>query len=348
MAWSIPTAKRDVKMSEGRIIEKTANLDVLPRIILGSGRSGTTWILDCLAAANGLVPVFEPLHPAESEVGFRYAYRAMAPGEVDDILVNHFLNVATAGVPARWINYRVPKRLLFPYPAYFLKRGFLHRWLRGWRNYVIERVSVRAPTEEKALLIKCIRANLMAGWLTRNAGLKTALIVRHPCAVVESQYRLGDTAWDPTWMLSRYREDRKFEEITSGRYRKILNSKLTKLQALTLNWVIENQLPVEWSRRDGYAVVCYEDLILRPNSAWRTLCDSLNLEHLPGPNLLSRPSQQSTVRSTGNGDTWDQAKWKLNLTSDEITEIQGILDESQCALYTVDHTQPADWARATS
>ena len=34
-----------------------------PLVIAGSGRSGTTWILDVLAEANNLRPVFEPLNP---------------------------------------------------------------------------------------------------------------------------------------------------------------------------------------------------------------------------------------------------------------------------------------------
>ena len=48
------------------------------RLIAGSGRSGTTWVQDALAAANDLRPVFEPLHPAVSEIGARYAYRALS------------------------------------------------------------------------------------------------------------------------------------------------------------------------------------------------------------------------------------------------------------------------------
>ena len=33
------------------------------KIIAGSGRSGTTWILDCLAESNKLDTIFEPFHP---------------------------------------------------------------------------------------------------------------------------------------------------------------------------------------------------------------------------------------------------------------------------------------------
>ena len=51
------------------------------RFIAGSGRSGTTWIQDALAAANGLRPVFEPLHPYLSDIGGRYAHRAMSADE---------------------------------------------------------------------------------------------------------------------------------------------------------------------------------------------------------------------------------------------------------------------------
>jgi len=38
-------------------------LESNPLIIAGSGRSGTTWVLDVLAEANNLRPFFEPLNP---------------------------------------------------------------------------------------------------------------------------------------------------------------------------------------------------------------------------------------------------------------------------------------------
>ena len=47
-----------------------------PIIIAGSGRGGTTWILDSIAEANNLRTIFEPLNtvfvPAAKPFAYRY------------------------------------------------------------------------------------------------------------------------------------------------------------------------------------------------------------------------------------------------------------------------------------
>ena len=35
-----------------------------PLIVAGSGRSGTTWVLDAIAETNNLRTIYEPLNPA--------------------------------------------------------------------------------------------------------------------------------------------------------------------------------------------------------------------------------------------------------------------------------------------
>jgi hypothetical protein len=54
------------------------------RIIAGSGRSGTTWVLDALAEANALRPVFEPLHPLAIPQARPFAYRYYRPLPITD------------------------------------------------------------------------------------------------------------------------------------------------------------------------------------------------------------------------------------------------------------------------
>lgn len=311
-----------------------------PRLVVGSGRSGTTWVLDCLADANELRPIFEPLHPGESALGKRYAYEVLARGDTNKALECYFRDLAACRVRSRWTDYRGLRALLFPRPARFMTEGFTRFWLYSWRQQFRHRRARRAATRRKNAVIKCIRANLMAGWLTQTIGFRTALIVRHPCAVVESQYGSG-SMWDPTAVLERYRVNHRFHEVTGGRYLELLNTELTMLQALTLNWVIENQWPVERSQQDGYTVVYYEDLIFRPEISWPHLCDSLGLTHVPDPTLLLKPSQQATVRSVENDNVWRKQRWQSQLRPEQLDVIQDILDATRCALYTTDELEPA-------
>ena len=314
--------------------------DVAPagRVILGSGRSGTTWVLDCLAQANALRPIFEPLHPDQSSIGRLHAYAALGPDDSNESLQSYCHRLAAGHIRSQWIDYRAPRNVFRPDITRMLQPQYVRRWIYRWRKYLRERVSLAEMTRRDVTLIKCIRANLMAGWLARTVNLRTALIVRHPCAAVESQRRLRYGAiWDPLPVLARYRADRRLHELTDGRYARLLARDLSSLQALTLNWVIENQWPVERGAADGYCVVHYEDLAANPDSAWRHLCDALDLAVVPDASIRQRPSHQATVGvSSSSGDT----QWRRNLSRGDLDIIQEVLDETGCRLYRVDDVSP--------
>ena len=87
------------------------------KLIAGSGRSGTTWVLDSLAKANGLRPVFEPLHPHVSEVGNRYAHRALRASDPCPDLEQFFSEVVAGRALPLWTQYRRQIRWLLPPPA---------------------------------------------------------------------------------------------------------------------------------------------------------------------------------------------------------------------------------------
>jgi hypothetical protein len=336
---------RFAKFVVGNIELETSPIEIvrkdsaLLRLILGSGRSGTTWVLDCLADANELRPIFEPLHPSESAVAEQYAYQILAAGETDQALERYFLDLAAGAVRSRWIDYRGPNGILFPHPSRFLSWRFMKAWVREWRKYLDDREALRPATKRSQTLIKCIRANLIAGWLSRSLGFRTVLIVRHPCAVVESQFRLR-RIWDPKAVLERYRANRKLHELTGERYVKPLNSDLSTVQALTLNWIIENQWPVERSREDGYSVVFYEDLVLNPGSTWRRLCNSLELANVPDPALLQKPSQQAALKSTDHKKEMSGPRWRTGLTPEQLDSIQDMLDATNCSIYRTDTVEP--------
>jgi hypothetical protein len=295
------------------------------RFIAGSGRSGTTWVQDALAEANNLRPVFEPLHPAVSEIGARYAYRALAADDEHPEL-KAFLRLAAAGRQHKWwTQYRLPGDRLVPRLRNLTtvkgaKVQYRQR-LKFWR----ERQALAEASRRSVPLVKCIRTNLMLGWLTRQCGARVMLIVRHPGAVVESQFRLGsDQTWDPGPVLERYRQDARLDELTRGRYQRLLAQNLSRIEALTACWVIENQWPIAQAPADGVEVVFYERLRSQPEIEWRRACEALDLATIPPTSVLARPSQQS---STGAEAITSDAKWLRTLTREQIDLMQGVLDE---------------------
>ena len=83
-------------------------------VIVGSGRSGTTWVQDALAQANGYATAFEPLHPDAEPAMAAYAGRYLR-AEEDSAELKFFLEQVFSGRGHdTWITYRVrPDRLAF-------------------------------------------------------------------------------------------------------------------------------------------------------------------------------------------------------------------------------------------
>ncbi len=311
------------------------------RILLGSGRSGTTWIQDCLAKANDLRPIFEPLHPLESDLGSRCAYRVRTRESIDEMLEAYLRNPDFRIVPKRWVVYRVPIRVLLPRLSRFSEKGFWRLWLRTWHTYGMSCLRAGNTLEDKGVLIKCIRGNLMAGWLASQQNCIVALTVRHPCAVVESKNRLG-MVWNPYPLIDKYRNDVELNTLTDGRYESILNQKLTPIEAHCLNWVIENQWPAENSKNAGYPVIFYEDLLGESQDGWAKLCEAMQLENIPAQDLIARPSQQSSKHGPGIARDHEKPTWRRRLDRVQLNEIQGILDKTNCQLYSVEEVVPSE------
>ena len=322
------------------------------RFILGSGRSGTTWVLDALAEANNLRPVFEPLHPAVSDVGERYAYRALAAGDDHPELEEFFDQVAAGRKHKWWTQYRLPGDRLVPDLRQWGTLDDAKTHFRRRLKFLRERPALVAASRRTTPLVKCIRANLMLGWMARHPGARVLLMLRHPGAVVESQLRLGrDRIWDPAPVLERYRNDSRLHELTEDRYRALLGRKLSRIEALTANWVLENQWPVANAIANGVEVVYYERLKSDPDVEWRRACRALGLQNVPNEELLRRPSQQSSPGSSVGAGT---AKWRRSLTAEQVDLMQALLDEAEFQTYDMHSDDPhgiasdTKWSRPAS
>jgi hypothetical protein len=309
------------------------------RILLGSGRSGTTWIQDCLAESNALRPIFEPLHPAESTLGARCAYDVVTRESPDEELEKFFVDPTFDLVAKRWTAHRAPIGLLHPTLSQLSKQAFAKRFLKGWWQYAASFRRNQYKLRFEETLIKCIRANLMVDWLVNRMDYSVALIIRHPCAVVESQMRLG-AVWDPREKIDLYRANDKLHALTDRRYEQLLGRNLSTAEALCLNWVIENQWPYENSKDGNYSVTLYEELLENPGEEWTKLCASLGLENRPTEDLVARPSQQSSEIRSGSEPGYRSASWQRNLNVSQLDEIQGILDDTNFHLYSVEEVYP--------
>jgi hypothetical protein len=308
------------------------------RLIAGSGRSGTTWVQDALATANGLRPIFEPLHPAVSPVGKRYAFRALSPDESHPEL-RRFLEEACFGRShLLWTRYRRQRRWLFPPREKLSTVRDAARVYRNWKMLLKDLPWLTRMARGDVPLVKCIRANLMLGWLSRQFECSIVLLVRHPGAVIESKLQ---GFWNVPAVLDGFRSDPRFHELTRGRYRSLLDRRPTGVAGMAALWVIENQYAIEQAARDGVTVAFYESLTSNPELEWPRICRALRLSNVPPPELIARPSQQSSPTfSASEAVAADVPRWMRSLLPERQNEIQNILDQVEFGLYKMSDPEP--------
>ena len=308
------------------------------RLIARAGRSGTTWVQGPLADPNDLRPVFEPLHPWVSDIGVKYAHRALSPDEDHPDLRRFMIDVCAGRRDQLWTKYRRQRRLLFPPPGQIVSRDRLAITYRYWEKFLKELPELRAASKRSTPLVKDIRTNLMLGWLSRQCGCRTVLIVRHPGAVLESEMR---GHWSAVTVLDRFRNDRRLHELTSGRYRDLLARTLSPVEALATRWVIENQWPVQRASIDGVTVVHYEHLTTSPETEWPRMCRALGLANVPSEAARARPSQQSAIQgSVASQSSAREPGWMKRLAEEQVARIQNVLNEVGFTLYAMDDPAP--------
>ncbi|MEM7082659.1 MAG: hypothetical protein AAF465_07990 [Pseudomonadota bacterium] len=270
------------------------------RLLAGSGRSGTTWLLDVLCEANDLHPVFEPLHPQgwsrAASLTRRYAGLPAYPPRPEENLdaLPAFVDAVLAGrYPRTWIDYRVRPDRLRPTAGSFSDLSSIKRFVAHWRKLWRHRRRYRRQPGLPSL-VKLIRGNLLLPALGARPHTHWALVIRHPAAVVESQIRLkGD--WDAARIAARYEVDERLEARMGKPWRHWATRMRTEAEMFTLIWCLENLLPLEDLAESTERFVFYEHLAQQDDASWRGLLNALGLDNRPGDALLQRPSQQSSV-----------------------------------------------------
>lgn len=312
-----------------------------PLVVVGSGRSGTTWVVDVLAKANGLRVVFEPLHPQAVKGAQPFAGRQIEPGAVPAGAEAFFDPVLSGAFHSLWADYRVrPDRLkywlLHAYSPTGLRRSahMLRKLYRGYRRYAPDRGRDRS-------IVKFIRANLMIEWLCDRYGARVLYVVRHPGSVIESKIRKGGDDWDPYPDLGFYMQDRAVTERLGIADLADSYRDLDPVEAHTLIWCIENRQALAGSLGARYHRVYYEDLVRNPGEAWVAPVDYLGLSVVPGDSLLKKPSQQSSQLSLTSGfDATHLAGWMKRLGPQNTARLGAMLARMNIRDYTADDPYP--------
>jgi hypothetical protein len=303
-------------------------------VIAGSGRSGTTWVQDCIAEANNLRTIFEPLHPIGVPRAGKFSFKYRESAAADPDLKAFMGRVLSGSYRSLWMNYRIrPDRFNF------FRTGIpnaVHNARKLAGNY-----KKYHGQSKRGLVVKFIRANLMLPWIIDQFGVDALLVTRHPCAVIASILKLGGKDWTSQLALDRYRADPKITQLILEQFDIDINEKCTLVEALACAWCIENILPARWANKTGYSVVAYEKLLLDPEYEWNRVISKIGLDAIPGNQALSQPSQQAPEDMRGVEYSSNHAgKWRQKLTEDQINQIATVLKRFSCEIYSVESDFP--------
>jgi len=135
--------------------------------VSGFHRSGTTFIFEVIAKLTGYRTVFEPMHYTVPKSGVFNKYGK------------------------KFTENKKEKRQYFPYfdknEPKLKERHFFEKTIRGEVLHPrVDRYRSIGDFAKRGTVVKCVRSNLLFDWFCQSFGARGVLIVRHPCAVLDS------------------------------------------------------------------------------------------------------------------------------------------------------------------
>lgn len=226
-----------------------------PTVFLAaSGRSGSTWLQNIIAATGRYRVIFEPFNNRNNRRLRDWHYRQYI-SPLDDAE-----------------------------PFYRSARQIVRGVVRG--HWFDQDNEVLVPN---ARLIKAIRANLCLAWLKqRFPEVKFVYLLRHPFAVTESRLSLGwglesnDLMSQQELIEQHFDGERAwFDEISDPFVRSVAF------------WIIENLVPLRELQPGDAHVITYEDLVADPDGETRRLLTFLGKSDFPMEQLQVATQQPS-------------------------------------------------------
>jgi hypothetical protein len=320
-----------------------------PLVIAGSGRSGTTWVLDVLVEANNLRPVFEPLNSdgvnEARDFGNCYVREKAYEPELKCFMEKVFTGK---------LNYLWPKTRIIPaeMPSSISQ---LTSWdynytLLSQYTKILIRYSNDARKKSFRPITKCIRANLMLDWLAANFNPRIIFLVRHPGAVVASKIAAAKTKGGSVWdfngpneqrILFQYKQDEQLRKDYLDKYYEIFSEKLSPVAGHTVLWCIENILPVYNQQKKKRYVFFYEDIVKDPEKEFGRMVKVLSLERKPDSAIIAQPSQQASQEMRNRSFEENQlTRWMKSFDQQQLGEIDKILKFFKVTTYNAYEPMP--------
>ena len=271
-------------------------------VVVGSARSGTSWLSEVLAQQHRYRLLFEPEHATRTKKGHLLCDTWLTNKKDSKNAYKYFTRVLKNRVDSDWIaqnSNRKYKRHLWPFVA-------------------------------KKYVIKFVRCNLSAHYMSTVLKVPILHIIRNPYDVIQSQQR-ANFPW--LYDLSRFVAQDKLVELIEKHYSFNLNDykQYSPIQILCIRWCIENELTLNvfGLYENKSRVLKYEDLI-KDIKNFYDLCDYFDLKPVGQiESIYKKPSSKTHKKSVIRTKKTRISKW----TAEEFQQINSILDVFKSNLY---------------
>lgn len=286
-----------------------------PIIIVGFGRSGTTWLSDIISKILGGIILFEPFHPKVFTNSESYCYSQISNKKE---VTNHIFECKSYTSKSRW-----------------LYRNHINR-ADGADSSFIKYVS----NHTNVIGFKTIRSNHMISFLSTIFNSHTILIHRHPFAVLTSIMNRpqfwNEFGWD--WHCSKFFERSLIEEhFTSDKIsvlEKVKDSCVSKKEVIILMWSISFIISSKDIRKIKGFSQSYEALYLDPFNEIKKILSYLDKKsskihpsHIFTPSLTTLKTIHAFNDFDGlSNEKLDDIFWKDYLSKNDQEILNRILD----------------------
>ncbi len=229
--------------------------------LLATRRGGSTWLLEVCSAGPGVCPLFEPLFGSWFRAGHGVPeVPVLAPGD-DDPALERFLGEVMRG---RQLTPRL-RRI----------------------------ASLRQVMAADRFVVKHVNMSLAGGWLVERFPRSPAVVlIRHPCAVVDSLLRVE---WSPKTVAAALADRPEGERRQA---RELLDSASTRAGALAAVWAVETRALLDQTTPRTAHLVSYEQAVDDVVAVVGPLLEAIGLPR--PPDLAARaatPSHTTTAQS---------------------------------------------------
>lgn len=275
--------------------------------IVGSARSGTSWVSELIARQFRYRMLFEPEHEFNTKNGKLICDQWLKSKDDSLEAYQYLTRVFQNRVDSDWIG-QISNR-----------KYKMHLW----------------PFIPKKYIIKFVRANLSAKYINETFKIPVIHIIRNPYDVLASQQRVN-FPW--LYNLDYFKNQKELVAIVKERFNYDLlvnTTTITPLEILTLRWCLENVLPLTIAEPYQYKhrILKYEDL--RDDiSVFLGLCKEFDIKPLANiEEEYQRPSSKTHPKST----VINKHAKNIKLTSKELQVVNKLLDTFDCNLYPRKH-----------